>query len=320
MFNLSLTESDIPRINLLGEVMVELSAVSAEQMVVGVAGDTFNTAVALSQLGMQCDYVTALGSDSFSNRIRQAMHEYGLSDAYVATVDNAAPGLYAIETDSKGERSFTYWRDNSAARQWLSNPEAVAATLSALPASQCFYWSGITLALMSPAVREYTFEFLTAYRARGGVVVFDSNYRSVLWSGQDNPTAYYDAAIAHADLYLPSLEDEQLIHNYPDEEAVIKALRQLDCEHVVLTLSGEVVWINAADVNRYSVSVTEAVDTTGAGDAFSGGLIAALCSGKTMPEAIGFAHRVASDVVLVRGAILPKDYWDTLKTVLSGSG
>ncbi len=306
----------------LGEVMIELAALSEHSMSIGVAGDTFNTAAALSRLGMTSEYITALGTDVYSDRIRRAVEAHGVRGVHIATLPDALPGIYAISTDSSGERSFAYWRDNSAARQWFADPIALLAALQHLDDSHCIYWSGITLALMMPEVRAAFFDFLRGFRADGGMVCFDSNYRPQLWRGSDQIADSYDAAIGNADLYLPSLEDELSIYQRHSEQQAITALAKRYSQkqaQVVMTLPGQAVWISAGDIARYDLPVSDAVaDTTGAGDAFSGALLAALGSGRAMPDAIPFAHRVATEVVQVSGAILPEQKWSELAKLLGG--
>ncbi|TQV85109.1 sugar kinase [Exilibacterium tricleocarpae] len=299
-----------PAVTVLGEVMIELSPQADGSFRPGVAGDTFNTAVALAQLGVPSEYVTALGTDGFSRRIRTAIEARGIGDSHIATSAGAVPGLYAIETDAAGERRFTYWRDQSAARQWFGDVDRFAETFECMCPAPFFYWSGITLALMAPAVRECLFRFLEAYRAGGGRVYFDSNYRAALWRSQDSVAAIYDSAIAHTDLYLPSLDDECAIRGLDSEVAITAALQRTGVAEAVMTLPGEALWITPQQVTRYALPQSAAVvDTTGAGDAFSGALMAGLIGGAAMPAAIRFAHRVAAAVVGVQGALLPEKAW-----------
>jgi 2-dehydro-3-deoxygluconokinase len=67
-------------------------------------------------------------------------------------MENRLPGLYYIETDSTGERTF-YWRNEAAAKFWLES-DAAAAICEELATFDYLYLSGISLAILSPASRE----------------------------------------------------------------------------------------------------------------------------------------------------------------------
>ena len=112
------------RIACLGEAMVELSGLDAEAgtLAFGVAGDTLNTAIYLKRTlgqGARVAYITALGDDAFSDRMVAAMQEEGLDTSAVARLPGRLPGIYAINVDERGERTFSYWRTESAARSML---------------------------------------------------------------------------------------------------------------------------------------------------------------------------------------------------------
>src|SRR4051812_13476183 len=105
----------------IGECMVELGLEGAGLAALGYAGDTFNTAVYLSRLGVPTAYATALGrGDPFSGAILELMTAEGLDAALVIEAPGRLPGLYAIQRDARGERSFFYWRDQAPARDYMS--------------------------------------------------------------------------------------------------------------------------------------------------------------------------------------------------------
>jgi 2-dehydro-3-deoxygluconokinase len=74
------------------------------------------------------------------------------------------------------------------------------------------YLSGISLAILSPADRELLIAALAQCRARGGSVVFDNNYRPRLWESAQAAAAVYRRVLAHTDIALLTLDDEQAIY------------------------------------------------------------------------------------------------------------
>ncbi len=111
------------KIALIGECMIELSGQPFGQMTQSYGGDTLNTAVYLSRLNpdLKPAYITALGEDSISQHMAEKWQVEGIDTQYVL-IDPAHPtGLYMIQLDDAGERSFAYWRRQSAASQLLKH-------------------------------------------------------------------------------------------------------------------------------------------------------------------------------------------------------
>ncbi|MFA0350717.1 PfkB family carbohydrate kinase, partial [Vibrio sp. 10N.222.55.C6] len=90
-------------------------------------GDTLNAAVDLSrgceanlnQDDIKVSYVTALGADPISKGMLERWQQEGVSTDLVLQDSQRTPGLYLIQLDDAGERTFLYWRNQSAARYLL---------------------------------------------------------------------------------------------------------------------------------------------------------------------------------------------------------
>src|SRR5205085_456225 len=157
----------------LGECMVELALDGAASALVSYAGDTFNTAVYLRRLGREVAYGTALGDgDPFSGAIRDRMDAEGISRALVVEAGGRLPGLYAISRDSRGERSFYYWRGEAPARDYyeLVDLEKLRATLAQ---AQLIYLSAISLAVIGERGRAILIPMLRDMAEAGVAIGFD---------------------------------------------------------------------------------------------------------------------------------------------------
>ena len=85
--------------------------------IVGHGGDTINQALHLVRFGHDVAYLTVLGTDPFAGPMRAAWGREGMDTSLVLTDPDRATGLYAISIDAHGERRFSYWRSDSAARR-----------------------------------------------------------------------------------------------------------------------------------------------------------------------------------------------------------
>src|SRR3954463_7245891 len=111
------------RVASIGECMIELRQASDGRLSRGYGGDTRNTAVCLSRLGMPVDYVTALGDDPLSDEMVVGWTAEHVGTGLVVRLKGKLPGLYMIQPDAAGERRFYHWRDSSAVRSLMSLPQ-----------------------------------------------------------------------------------------------------------------------------------------------------------------------------------------------------
>lgn len=295
------------RVACIGEVMIELSMndENGKTAKVGCAGDTFNTAIYLKRQApdLVVSYVTKLGADPFSDQIRQEMTREGIDQNLVLTSPDRIPGVYAITTDEKGERSFQYWRDASSYRTLFQPPPL---DLAALEAFDLVYLSGISLAVLPQSDRQKIFHWLELYRKKGGLVAFDSNYRARLWSDIATARAVTEQAWRLTDFGLPSLEDEIALFDDHDERGVIARLVSWGTKTGALKRGAKgPLAFGDASVPEFPPAA-RVVDSTAAGDSFNAAYLAAVLAGHSQSEALAAGHRLASKVIQVRGAIAPR--------------
>lgn len=291
------------QIILIGEAMLELSRRgTAWQMAYG--GDTLNTALHLARSGRNVGYFTALGGDSLSATLKPEWQAEGLDCSTILTDPTRSTGLYAISTDAQGERSFSYWRSDSAARQMFTLPESAGVVATLQP--DYLVYSLITLAILPPEGREQLFALCQRVRARGGTVVFDGNYRPRLWGSVAEARGARDAALACADIGLPTLEDEAQLSGESSAEAVAAHWQGLGCAETLVKLGAQGCRLPDGEIVPPPAQLSP-VDTSGAGDAFNGGYLAARVRGASWKEAALAGHRLAGWVVMRTGAIPPRD-------------
>jgi 2-dehydro-3-deoxygluconokinase len=300
----------------IGECMLELTR-DADRWRLGYAGDTFNTAVYLSRLGVPTAYMTALGADAFSQDMRAEWQADGLDTSLVLTDTARLPGLYAVRNDADGERHFYYWRERSAARQLFTLPGIEAAVTRARAARQ-LYLSGITLSLFGPAERSQLKEMAAAVRAAQGQVIFDPNYRPNGWHSADEARAAIRALAPYVSVVLPTFTDEAALFGDASPAHTVARWREWGAEQVIVKLGAQgcVVADASSTESVPAVTVPTVVDTTGAGDAFNAGFLVARGAGQDPAQAAGAANRLAALVIQHRGAILPRDRTAQLKVAL----
>jgi 2-dehydro-3-deoxygluconokinase len=301
------------RMACIGECMVELSEHPDGMLTRGFGGDTLNTALYLARLGVAVDYVTALGTDFFSDEMVQAWAAEGIGTELVLRVPDRLPGLYLIRTDASGERRFFYWRDSAPVRQLFRLPQTKAIEDALCQADQ-IYFSGISLSLFDDAGRDRLFAVLAQARSQGARIAFDTNFRPRGWPDPVVARGVYERAFRASDLVLASIEDHDLLYGPGAAEAVIDRLLTAGVPEAVVKLetptchviSGAVAEVVEAD------PIEDVIDTTAAGDSFAAAYIAARRHGCSPVAAARAGHKLAGAVVRYRGAIIPKTAMPTI--------
>ena len=302
----------MPRVASIGECMIELRHRSESDLELAFGGDTLNTAVYLSRLGrargVSVDYVSALGDDAYSDQMLAMWQAEGVGTALVARLPGRLPGLYTIRTDARGERSFTYWRSASAAREMLKDGRAERLR-AALAGYDLLYLSGITLSILDQPQRAALMALADAVRAQGGRVAFDSNYRPVGWPDQDEARRAFDAMLTRTDIALPTLDDDKALFGVADAAAAADRLHRLGVAEVAIKLGADGCFLSSAlgtgEVEPEPVAAV--VDSTAAGDSFNAGYLAARLLGAAPEAAARLGNRLAARVIAHPGAVVPAD-------------
>jgi 2-dehydro-3-deoxygluconokinase len=285
--------------------MVELAPEADGRFAMGFAGDTFNTAWYLRRSlpeSWQVDYLTAVGDDTVSTRLSDFIASEGIGTSHVRQIAGGSVCLYVISL-SGAERSFTYWRSDSAARR-LAEDEA--ALHRALAGAGLAYLSGITLAILPETDRARLLEALAEARAKGTLLAFDPNLRPRLWPDSDTMRRVVMQAAAGMDIVLPSFDEEALHFGDANPDATAERYQTSGARMVVVKDGArEVVLRKDGQTLRHQPdAATIVVDTTAAGDSFNAGFLAAHLNGRPLQEALAKAATLARRVIGARGALV----------------
>lgn len=292
----------------IGEPMIELARslngpLSYDRRI---GGDTLNTSVYLARLlkreTARVHYVTRLGDDPLSDWMIESFETEGIDCRHITRVPGRRPGLYMIDTDAKGERSFSYWRGEAPVRQLFEEPE-LADELSQCDA---VFTSGITLAVLGQAGRRRLIELMRQLKLSGRLAAFDTNYRPRLWADRAEAAHWMQEAIAAASHVLPSSDDlEAIFAKTQSAEDWVAEIAAMGPQEVVLKTGGGPVHTRQGSMMLERVSQPR--DTTGAGDSFNAAYLAARLGGVPVQESVRKAHALASRVIQYPGAVIARE-------------
>jgi 2-dehydro-3-deoxygluconokinase len=298
----------------VGECMMELQS-QDEKIVPGFAGDIINFCIYLKRLspGSSIEFFSAVGQDAISKKMIRFLGEEGIDTHLVGKMPDKTIGLYLIQNDAEGDRTFTYWRSDSAARQmFLDFDEAVL--VQSMDEIDYFYFSGISLAILDQKSRDRLLTLAQALSDEGKTIIFDPNFRPTLWPSMEEARIQITRAFNVCDILLSSYADDHSLFGDTHIDSIFRRLMTFGIDEIVLTNGkGE---INGASYGeRFTVTPAKpeaVVDTTAAGDSFNAGYLSARHSGSSARESVVKASSLAALVIGHNGAIIPREATDNI--------
>ena len=293
----------MPDLLCLGEPMLEFNRQPAAPdgrvlYLEGHGGDTSNAAIAAARSGASVGYVTAIGTDAPGDSFMALWAREGVDTATVRRTPDAPTGLYVVTHDDQGHH-FTFYRTGSAAARLrpADLPE------DAIRSARILHLSGISQAISDTAC-DTGFRAMDLARGAGVRVSYDTNLRLRLWPAA-RAAAVIHAAIAMADIALPSLDDATALTGLTDPDAVADFYLRL-CPTVLLKCGAAGCLMATRDGRtRIPAHRVDTMDATGAGDTFAGALLARLLAGDDAVTAARYANAAAALSTTGYGAVAP---------------
>ncbi len=230
-------------------------------------GSPMNVAVAMARLGASTGFFGGISNDFFGDMLRQALTESGVDLSFVAAVPR--PTTLAFVTLKDGNARYAFFDENSAGRM-LSEGDlpAFPKTVAAL------HFGSFSLAV-EPCGS--ALEALMRREQKDRVISLDPNIRPSLVRNRDGYLAQLDRLVAMAD--IARLSDEDLAWIAPEASFETIARRWLDHGARLVILTRGAAGATAITAH-HAVSVpgvaVKVVDTVGAGDTFTAGILARL--------------------------------------------
>jgi 2-dehydro-3-deoxygluconokinase len=296
----------------IGEAMIELCHQQERNLGMSFAGDSLNTSVYLARLfpftQTQINYITLLGTDPYSEMMLADWKQEGIHTAAIDQLAHKLPGLYLIRTDAAGERSFYFYRSQSAARELFN--EAHALKIEPLLLQMDYlYLSNITLAILDQEKRHRLLGLLEKAKKKGAIVIFDTNYRPTLWPTRETAQLVTQDIMRLVDISLVTFDDEKKLFGDNTPEQCAERLHRFGAKEVVVKCGQDPCIVSIGGKQHYVSAhlVEKVVDTTSAGDAFNAGYLAARWQNYSPMAAACYGHTLASIVIQHPGAIIARN-------------
>ncbi len=268
-------------------------SLSFQQAAVSAGGCASNTAVGLAALGLRTGLVGCIGTDAAGDLAMATWQRFGVDTRFVQRLREAPTAVSVGLVDSDAQPRFLH---TPAANAYLTvdrlNVPAWLAT-----GARWLHVGGflITLGLLDVRVAEV----LAQVKAAGWTVSLD-----IIRAHHGRPLDPLWAALPYVDVFFCNLEEARWLTEVTDVQAAAQALRARGAGSVVIKTGAAGCWLETAAVSQAVAGVpAQVVDTTGAGDAFDAGFIAARLRGASELEACAVANRVGAGTTERVGAL-----------------
>lgn len=280
---------------LLGEALVDLvcerpvaSLAQADALVPHVGGSAANAALTAARLGAAVALAGGVGGDPWGGWLRDRLDADGVDTSLLLTVDGHPTAVAFVSVDADGEPDFlVYPGAGSAGTETLGERlDAAVDTAAALVLS--------TGTVVGEAERAVTLAARDRALAAGVPVIFDPNLRPRRWENTARAVSVARGLVADAFLVKANRAEAAALTGESDPVAAAQALLAGGARHVVITCGADGAILRGGGLRADAPGVPARVlDTTGAGDAVTGVLIARLAGSgyypPTMAAALGEA-------------------------------
>ncbi|MNC17082.1 2-dehydro-3-deoxygluconokinase [compost metagenome] len=262
------------RVWVMGDAVVDLIPEGKLHYLKCPGGAPANVAVGVARLGGESAFIGRVGADPFGRFMADTLVAEGVDIRHLTQDPAHRTSTVLVELDEEGERSFTFMVRPSA-DQFLEPAD--------LPRFEAGQWLlCCSIALANEPVRSSCLQAMAAIKEAGGRVCFDPNLRPEVWGNPAEMLPQVSAAMTLADVVKLSVEELQLLSG---EDDLLAGLATLSGPALVLVTRGAagVVARLEGDLLEWVGQKVTPLDTTGAGDAFVAGLLAALAEGERLP-------------------------------------
>lgn len=251
----------IPTENGLGLAQVETFKKSP-------GGAPANVAVAAAKLGGNSYFAGKIGDDSFGHFLKDCLKNYQVKTDYLIFTKEAKTALAFVSLKEDGERDFQFYGSPSADMIFSSGE----VDESWFTGDEIFHFCSNSLSYH--VSRKATEQGIETAKQKGALISFDPNIRFPFWSSEEDIKAAIMPLLLSVDILKISEEELFFLFEMDNEKKTVEKLLNMGISLIVVTKGsqGSSYYTKSLSVTL-SAPLVETIDTTGAGDAFVGGLL-----------------------------------------------
>jgi len=293
----------------LGEILIDMTPVDSHDGRVyepNPGGAPANVAITLARMGKKVGFIGTVGNDFFGELLRHTLESSNITTECLSTTKKAPTTFAFVHLDNNGERSFSFYRHPGADMflQWTAKEKNLIQKAKILHCG--------SLSMTTPQLASITRKVFYYARKHKKIISFDPNIRLSLWQTPSFARKTILSVLSLVSILKVSEEELLFLSQKQNINEGLQWISRFSIPLVVITRGKDGVIAQTPQGQFYCSSFdVPVVDTTGAGDAFVGGLLAKLSefenslslSQQELLSVLQFASAVAAITVSRRGAI-----------------
>ena len=291
----------------VGELLVDLTQKNIDGEVYfqrNAGGAPANMLTMASRLGKKTALIGKVGKDLFGYFLKDTVSRAGVDTSGLILADYPTT-LDFVSLDESGDRSFWFFREHSA-DVMLSFEEFDKGIIDRC---RVFHFGTVTMTV--EPCRSATLEAVKYAKSKGKIISYDPNYRDMLWKDKKEAVKIMDEMISCSDIVKISDNEIEMLTGNRDYLSGAGQLIDRGVKFAFVTLGPDGCCYAASDGSSGYVPgfKVNAVDTTGAGDTFTGSVLSRLIdcdfnpSGSELEDIVRFANAAGAINATRRGAI-----------------
>ncbi len=288
----------------IGECLVEFSSAGNSLYQLGYSGDVLNALSSARRLELSTGLISAIGDDPFGPGLRETLLDEQIDLSQTPFIAGKSNGIYFINLDEFGVPAFHFLRKDSAATEALTS-QPLGDLIDYVRSARALLFSSIPLAVMKEPER--LFHILEAVKGET-LLCYDLNVRPALWPDPAKLVTLMKRLATIVDVLFVTNDDDRFLFGEREAEIALVEYDRLGFKQVVIRRGAEKTLVADHRVlghpESFAVPVPRAinvVDTTGAGDAFNAGFIAAMLRGHPSYECAAMGNATAACSLETRG-------------------
>jgi len=289
----------------IGECMIEITNTYNNNFQQSFAGDTLNFCSYLNKKNFNVDYLSSVGKSEINKDFFNLLKSKKISKKLIHIHPHNETGLYLIKNDKNGEKNFYYWRDNSAAKNYLNELNYKKLEII-LKKYHYIYFSGITLSIISKNKQKDFCNLIKKLKEYNVKIIFDLNIRIKRWPNKKHLNASINLFLPFIDILFSTGEDIKNWKNNDNLSFFNKLIKSNKINHAIFRKNAS---LNYAILNDQIYKITNKVhkmivDSSGAGDGYNAAYISEFLSSFSVSKSLKAGHSLGSKIVMKKGAII----------------
>ena len=256
-------------------------------------GNAMTAAINLRTLGAETRMVGKVGGDVFGSFLRDKLSNAGVDTRGLKTDENVQTSASVLMLDTTGERSFFHCVGTNAVFSVKDIDYSIIDECEMVFVTGTF--------LMNNFDGEETMEFLKKCKEMGKTTFLD-----VCWDASGRWGELLDMAMPYIDYFMPSIDEAVCITNCEEPDEIANRFFERGVSNVVIKMGSKGAYFRRKSEDKGQIypccKGVKAIDTTGAGDSFCSGFLAAFARDESFEDCVRFANAAGAHCVMATGA------------------